>query len=132
MKKVLIFSIPFFMFSCATKPKVAQEQREAFEYCKKTLVENKLAFIAQGKTPEKKDSLAQYIEDLEKNSLEQLLEKYDVEEDQVIPFVYSVCQNADAVQAGPSVEETMKNADSMMKVLDSIIVADSLKKLNSK
>jgi hypothetical protein len=131
MKRIIIPFLLLLVFSCTPKPKVSEEQRGQFESCKATLIENKDAFIALGKTQEKRDSLKTYIADLEQNNLDQLLEKYEVEEEQVVVFIYSVCQKAGMANKGPSVEESLNTADSMIKVLDSIILKDSLKNVKS-
>jgi hypothetical protein len=128
MRKIVFPFLILFMFSCS-KPKVSEEQRTQFDACKKELLDKKAEFIALGKTQAKQDSLREYISDLEHNNLDQLLDKYDVEEEQVVLFLYSVCQKAELVNSGPSVEETLLRADSMMEILDSIILEDSLRKM---
>ena len=129
MKKAFPFLALLFLFSCTPKPDVTPEQIEQYDYCKKILVENKATFIATGATKGRQDSLADYIADIEKNNFSDLLQKYEVEQEQVVLFLFSICENADAVNQGPSVEQTMETADSMLQALDSIIKADSLRKL---
>ena len=116
------------MAACV-KPEVSPEQREQFENCKQLLLENKENFIASGKTPEQKDSLAGYIRDFEENNLDQLLIKYEMEQEDVVPFLYSVCEKANTAAGPIDVEGTLLRTDSMIKVLDSIILKDSLRKL---
>ncbi|CAN5873909.1 hypothetical protein BH11BAC7_BH11BAC7_16580 [soil metagenome] len=103
MRRILFISFSLFLFSCAVKPDVTEEQIEQYNYCKQILLENKEAFIAKGKTKEKRDSLATYINDIEQNALPELLQKYEAEQEQ-IPFVLlSICQNADAILRNDSV-----------------------------
>ena len=132
MKKTLPFLAILFLFSCTPKPDVTPEQIAQYDQCKKVLVEHKAAFIATGATKERQDSLADYIADIEKNSFPDLLQKYEVEQEQVVLFLFSICQNADAINQGPSVEETMQVTDSLIRVLDSAIREDSLRKLRAK
>lgn len=131
MMKILFPVSLLFLFSCTPKPDVTPEQVEQYNQCKKILVDNKADFIAAGETQERKDSLADYIADIEKNSLPELLQKYEVEQEQVVLFLFSICQNANAVDQTPSVEETMQVTDSMLRVVDSMIKEDSLRKLKS-
>lgn len=132
MKQFLLFSFTLLLFSCTPKTKVTTEQTAQYEYCKKILVDNKAAFIALGKTDSKRDSLKEYIADIEKNNLDQLLEKYEVEEEQVVLFLFSICEKAEKVDNGPTILETMQSADSLIKALDSLILADSLKNRKSR
>lgn len=131
MKRILFFSFPLFLFSCAMKPKVSEEQIAQYDYCKQILLENKDAFIAKGKTPEKRDSLKSYIDDIEKNDLPGLLEKYEVEEEQVALVLLSICQKADEIDKVPSMQETLQSADSMLRAMDSIIRLDSARSKRS-
>ncbi len=91
--------------SCAIKPEVTKEQLAQYDYCKKTLLENKEAFIAVGGTKEKQDSLKDYLDQIEKHSLPELLEEYDVEQNQVVIFLYSICQKAELIQENSAVDE---------------------------
>ncbi|MEO5641675.1 MAG: hypothetical protein ABIQ40_19210 [Bacteroidia bacterium] len=105
MKILVTILILFSLSSCAVKPDVTQEQRDQYNYCKQILLENKEAFIAKGKTKEKRDSLATYINDIEQNALPELLQKYEAEPEQ-IPFVLlSICQNADAILRNDSISD---------------------------
>jgi hypothetical protein len=129
VKKVLPFLALLFLFSCTPKPDVTPDQIAQYDQCKKVLVENKAAFIASGDSKERQDSLADYIADIEKNSFPDLLQKYEVPQEQVVLFLFSICQNADALNQGPSIEETMQVTDSMIRVLDAAIKEDSMKRL---
>jgi hypothetical protein len=93
MKKLIPLLIVF-LFSCTPKPEVPDSLRASYEECKTKLVTNKATFINLGETEAKRDSLRNYIADLENNSLDQLLEKYDVTEEEVPTFVYSVCEKS--------------------------------------
>lgn len=128
MKKILPVVSMLLLISCV-KPEVSPEQREQFETCKKLLLENKAGFIASGKTQAQKDSLATYIKDFEENNLDQLLGKYEIEQEDVVPFLYSVCEKANNAAEPIDVESTLLRTDSMIKVLDSIILEDSLRKI---
>ena len=132
MRNFIFLFLCLLLFSCTPKTKVTAEQTAQYEYCKKTLVDNKAAFIALGKTESKRDSLKDYIADVEQNNLDQLLEKYEVEEEQVVLFLFSICEKADKVDNGPTILETMQSADSLIKALDSLILEDSLKNLKSR
>jgi hypothetical protein len=129
VKKAFPFLALLFLFSCTPKPDVTPDQIAQYDQCKKVLVENKAAFIASGESKERQDSLADYIADIEKNSFPDLLQKYEVPQEQVVLFLFSICQNADAIGQGPSVEETMQLTDSMIRVLDAAIKEDSMKRL---
>lgn len=128
MKYFLFVIFPFLFFSC--KPVATEEQTEQFELCKKKLLENKTAYIESGNSQSKKDSLSDYIKDLESNNLEQLISKFEVEPENVNLLVYSVCEKADRINTGPSVEEVLLKADSMMKFLDSLEKVDSMRQLH--
>jgi hypothetical protein len=95
-------------------------------------MENKEVFIASGKTQSRQDSLKDYLADIEKYKFDELLQKYEVGDEQVVLFLFSICQNAERVNRTPSILETLQSADSVMKMLDSMIIADSLKNLKSR
>lgn len=120
-----LFFFSIFLFSC--KPIATEEQSLQYESCKKKLLGNKEAFIAQGLTSEKKDSLAMFLKDIESSNLEELISKFEVDPENVNLLVYSVCEKADRISQGSSIEETLLKADSMIKFLDSIEKADSLR-----
>ena len=103
MKHILFILI--FLSSCAVKPEVTQEQLAQYDYCKKKLLENKEAFIAIGGTKEKQDSLKDYLDQIEKHSLPELLQEYDIEQEQVVIFLYSICQKAELIQENSAVDE---------------------------
>ncbi|MDQ3109976.1 MAG: hypothetical protein M3R17_08785 [Bacteroidota bacterium] len=125
MKKILFPLFFFLIYSCTPGPEVTEEQRLHFEECRKLLLGHKEAFISSGNTAGKKDSLRDYISDLEKNTLDQLLEKYEVPQEQLVGFLYSVCEKADRYYEGPSMEDVILSADSLRRMMDSMIRADS-------
>lgn len=127
MKPILFFSFSLFLFSCAMKPEVTEEQIAQYNYCKQILLENKTAFIAKGTTAEKRDSLKSYLDAIEKNDFPALLEKYEVEQEQVMLVLLSICEKANAIDNVPSMQETMESADSMLRAMDSIIRGDSVR-----
>jgi hypothetical protein len=128
MKRVFPFIVLALLASCV-KPKITPEERQQFEDCKKLLLENKDNFIASGTTPEQKDSLATYVKDFQENNLDQLIEKYGVEQEDIIPFIYSVCEKAEKSAETRDEENALMKTDSMIKVLDTIIAKDSLRHL---
>ena len=128
MKKLFPF-ILLLLFASCVKPKVTPEERQQFEDCRKLLLENKDNFIASGTTPEQKDSLAAYVKDFQENNLDQLIEKYGVEQEDIVPFIYSVCEKAENSNETKTEENALLKADSMIKVLDTIIAEDSLRHL---
>jgi hypothetical protein len=113
MSKLLILLLPIFLFSCA--PKTTQEQNDAYNSCKKTILDNKRIFLAGSTTKEKEDSLKQYLDDLEKCNLDQLVSKYDVEPEEVNVLVYSVCTKAEGVKSTKVIEDELIKTDSLIK-----------------
>jgi hypothetical protein len=128
MQKIIVLFFITLLFSCMPKPEVSEQQRSQFEDCQKRLLNNKEAFIASGRTEAKKDSLREYITVLEQNNLDQLLEKYEVQQEELILFLYSVCEKADRFYDGPSMQDVLLSADSLQKELDSMIKADTIRK----
>ncbi|CAN5424444.1 hypothetical protein BH09BAC5_BH09BAC5_22350 [soil metagenome] len=130
MKKIIsLFVFAGQFCSCTTKPVISDELNMQYESCRKVILDNQIDFIGSANTQERKDSLTAYVEDLKQNNLAQLIQKYEVEQEEYNMLVYSVCEKAEALKPGPSVEQTMKTADSMMRALDSIMVQDSLNQL---
>ncbi len=124
MKKLLILFLPIFLFSCA--PKATKEQSDQFDSCKKTILDNKKLFLEGAKSKENEDSLKEYIDDLEKCNLDQLVTKYDVEPEQVNVLVYSVCVKAEGVKNLKLIEDELLRTDSAIKEIDSRSILDSL------
>lgn len=124
MKKLLILALPILLFSCA--PKTTKEQNEAYDQCKKTILENQKLFLVAATTKEKEDSLKQYIDDLQKCNLDQLVNKYEVPPEEVNVLVYSVCTKADGVKNLKIIENELLKTDSLLKDIDSRSILDSL------
>ena len=127
MKRIFLLFFMALILSCMPKPEVSDSQRNQFEDCKKRLLAHKEEFIASGKTESSRDSLREYISDLEQNNLDGLLEKYEVPQEQLIVFLYSVCQKADHYD-GPSMRDVLLSADSLGRVLDSLARMDTVRK----
>lgn len=128
MKKLLFPFLILLFFSCS-KSRVTEQQRDQYAYCQEELVAHKKEFIALGKTPEMRDSLEKYAWDIEHFSLEGLIDKYEVEDEQIVPLLYSICQKAEMASAPSSEEEMMYVADSLARLVDSLIKEDSLRKM---
>ncbi|MCX6310875.1 MAG: hypothetical protein NT084_04485 [Bacteroidetes bacterium] len=124
MKKLLILFLPILFFSCA--PKTTKEQNEAYNSCKKIILDNQKLFLENAATKEKEDSLKQYVEDLQKCNLDQLINKYDVDPAEVNVLVYSVCTKAEGVKSLKIIENEILRTDSVLKALDSKTLLDSL------
>ncbi|HET6992325.1 MAG TPA: hypothetical protein VFJ43_13415 [Bacteroidia bacterium] len=116
MKKLLILLSPVFLFAC--KSPVTKEQSDAYDSCKKIILDNQKLFLAGATTKEKEDSLKEYLNDLEKCNLDQLVDKYDVEPEQVNVLIYSVCEKAQGVKNLKTVEDELLKTDSLIKSID--------------
>ena len=116
MKQIIFFFPLVFLFSCHHP---TPELSAQYDKCKKIIIDHKDDFIAHGDTQSKKDSLYNYVKDLQDNNLEQLLSKYDVGPDDEQAFVNSVCGNAQVL-----------DYDRLMDVLGApdSIKSDSVKK----
>lgn len=95
-----IIPVLLFLSSCAMKPDVTEEQIAQYESCKKTLLENRSAFISRGTSEAKQDSLKDYIADIEKHNFIDLLQKYEVPQEQVAVFLFSICEKAERIERG--------------------------------
>ena len=125
MKKIFLLAFPFFLFSCA--PKATSEQQEAYNACKKTILDNEELFLATASSKEKKDSLKDYVADLKACNLDQLIEKLDVEPEQINILVYSVCFKAESVKNIQSIQNELLSTDSLINALDKATGLDSVK-----
>jgi len=67
MKNLFFASLTFFIFSCT--PKTTLEQNDAYNACKKTIVENKDFFLSKSISEAGRDSVQDYYDKIEKTIL---------------------------------------------------------------
>lgn len=117
MKNLFFASLTFFIFSCT--PKTTLEQNDAYNACKKTIVENKDFFLSKSISESGRDSVQDYYDKIEKNNLDELISDLAMEQEQVNILIYSVCAQAEKLKSIAFIKKELLRTDSLLQDIES-------------
>lgn len=128
MKNALYFTLIFLLFSCENtqkeKNRCTDEQIKKFEHCKINFNENFENFNDRYPNMKIPDSSIRILKDVEKLNLNELAEKYNLNDYQIDQLIDAVCITCKINTAFQKLDEKLKKSDLIIeenkKALDSI------------
>lgn len=117
MKKILVVPMDLTFLSCSLES--TQEQNEAYNACRETIIDNKVTFLDLANSEAGRDSAQDYYDKIEKNNLDELISDLDIEQEQVNILIYSVCAQAEKLKSIEVIKKELLRTDSLLKDIES-------------